>query len=203
MNLNNQIRSLVSLVPPAGALLILCSTLTAAPENTQGPTKPGTASSINEIVLEDWPGFVARPQRNKIVLRSDGTCWRLTGGFGSPRRLKGSLSSEKFSRLAKYFVEAGFFSMEPRYAPNPAMTDMPTTVLTLTRAKTKKEVQDYAHAAPEKLWKLELLVRGAAEEIYWQDVTPPAATTPTPTPAPKIIRPSASGSPSSPRILHQ
>lgn len=141
--------------------------------------------SITEITLEDWPGFVMHPGVNKIVLRRDGTCWRLTGKQDQPEKLKGFIRQRDFDWLATRFTGAAFFNMKSRYQPNPMISDMPTVVVSAVRANKRMTVQNYARSGPEVLWQLELLTRGLAETVRWQPVSATPGTTPPP-PRPQI-----------------
>ena len=72
---------------------------------------------------------------------------------------RGTISAQEFGKLADKIEKIGFFKLQAAYRAT--VTDLPTTIVTVTRGSDSKRVEDY-FGAPERLHELEKLIEQSA-----------------------------------------
>jgi hypothetical protein len=78
--------------------------------------------------------------------------------------VESTISQEDLRKLIVAFYEIDYFSLEDEYTAN--ITDMPTTITSITIGGKSKRVVNY-YGAPEKLIRLEKLIDSLTNSIRW------------------------------------
>ena len=118
-------------------------------------TEQASASPISSIKLERSACFGTCPVYS-VTIFSDGRVQYEGKEFVKEKGPRtGAISAREFGELAAKVEQIGFFTLQAAYrAP---VTDLPTTIVTVTRGPESKRVEDY-FGAPQGLHDLEALI---------------------------------------------
>ncbi len=132
-----------------------------------------TAARIDEITLQRTSCYGTCPVY-KLTVRRDGN---VTYDGKDFVKVKGHRSRtilpERFQKLAREAEKIGFFSFDDDYSfkKNPDgsaefVTDMPTTITTVSAGKMRKTVKNY-YGGPKALERFEKLIDKLTESVVW------------------------------------
>lgn len=130
----------------------------------------GSATPISAIKLERTACFGTCPVYT-VTIFSDGRIQYEGKEFVKEKgRRTGAISAREFSELAAKVEQIEFFKLQAAYrAP---VTDLPTTIVTVTRGRESKRVEDY-FGAPKRLHSFEELIERTVKS--WVDLSGKAA----------------------------
>lgn len=157
-------------------MLLLSATLIAttlvAPVQVSSPRPmPIRIPAVTSIKIERTPCFGTCPvYKATLVPNGDVTYFgeRYVPKLGS---WKGRASDVAFRRLSRLSEKLGFFRLKNSYSA--PITDLPTTIVTITRGANVKRVSCYGEE-PDEFWILALAIDSVLKqsESGWEQVKP-------------------------------
>lgn len=114
-----------------------------------------SAAPISSIKLERTACFGTCPVYTVSIFRDGRVEFEGKEYVKEKGKHSRTISAREFEELAAKVEKIGFFALQPSYRAN--VTDLPTTIVTVTRGSESKRVEDY-FGAPQPLRDLEELI---------------------------------------------
>jgi hypothetical protein len=127
----------------------------------------GAPTGITEVALEETSCYGLCPTYT-LILRADGSVSYLgQANVELKGERTGRIDPALFDQLARLAADIGFFSLEDFYAC--AVTDHPTTFVSLLRNGERKTIKHYAPeiSGPPRLRWFEDLIRAVVDRVEW------------------------------------
>lgn len=130
--------------------------------------KPGkSADSIRTVRLERTPCYATCPVYT-VEIRFDGRL-AYEGRWWVPiiGDVTVVLPPGSFARLAALIERHDFWSLNDHYPSEPAPTDCPSRIITVTTDSRHKTVDDYGPSGPEGLTRIEKAIVSRVRRYVW------------------------------------